>query len=567
MSEYINDALLGTSPYKKQHDEAKKLVNKWDKTGLLDGIDNEFQKGGMAQLLENQARELIKEASVTSPSAGALGGYKGDEEWSGVALPLVRRIFGEIAAQEFVSVQPMNLPSGLVFYLDFQYGSTARMGFGKDNSLQGKTGKYSPSGSAAPYGDDSYAGGFYGAGRYGYTAGTGSLAAPTWATSLATWKDVNFNTEVSSSVNAGKIFKATTTVTDANAANMDKLAVRAYVVESGSVSATSPQGADIGKDPSGGGSVKRFYPEFFSFTGAEGVGGVLTLVYSASNAGDLVGGAIKHPFYTTEAKRGDFEDVIGSASDTVDLGIPQVDIELKSRAIVAKTRKLKAVWTPELAQDLNAYHSIDAEAELTSMLSEYISMEIDLEILDMLISDAQTVDYWSLNQGDDYNSTDSTFVNTTFYGTRFEWWQTLLAKIQKVSNEIHRLTLRGGANFVVCGPTIATVLESLPGYMTDTDGDKAQFAMGVQKIGGISNRWTVYKNPYMTENTVLVGFRGSNFLETGAVYAPYVPLIMTPLVYDPEDFTPRKGVMTRYAKKMIRPEFYGKIYVDSLDKL
>jgi len=216
---------------------------------------------------------------------------------------------------------------------------------------------------------------------------------------------------------------------------------------------------------------------------------------------------------------------------------------------------------------LNAYHSVDAEAELTSMLSEYISMEIDLEILDMLIAEAPTTDQWSAEAGMDFDSGSSGFVNNGFYGTRFEWYQTLGQKIQKVSNEIHRLTLRGGANFVVCGPKVATVLESIPGYGVNTDGNKSQFAMGVQNIGQIGNRWNVYKNPYMTENTILVGFRGSNFLETGAVYAPYVPLIMTPLVYDPEDFTPRKGVMTRYAKKMVRPEFYAKIHVNRLDLL
>jgi hypothetical protein len=230
---------------------------------------------------------------------------------------------------------------------------------------------------------------------------------------------------------------------------------------------------------------------------------------------------------------------------------------------------LKATWTPELAQDLNAYHSVDAEAELTSMLSEYISMEIDLEILDMLIADAQTVDYWSAKQGSDYDAGAGSFTNTTFYGTRFEWYQTLVQKIQKVSNEIHRLTLRGGANFVVCSPKIATILESLPGYNANLGtGDIAansEFAMGVSRIGAVNGQFQVYKNPYMVENTILLGFRGSNFLETGAVYSPYVPLIMTPLVYDPEDFTPRKGVMTRYAKKMIRPEFYAKIYVSDLN--
>ena len=127
--------------------------------------------------------------------------------------------------------------------------------------------------------------------------------------------------------------------------------------------------------------------------------------------------------------------------------------------------------------------------------------------------------------------------------------------------------MRGGANFLVCGPEVATILESIPGYAADTDGDKAQFAMGVQKVGSINSRFQVYKNPYMTENTVLLGYRGTQFLETGAVYAPYIPLIMTPLVYDPTNFTPRKGVMTRYAKKMVRPEFYGKIHVGHLNTI
>ena len=272
---------------------------------------------------------------------------------------------------------------------------------------------------------------------------------------------------------------------------------------------------------------------------------------------------------TTAGNRGDFEDRIGNA--TVDqLNIPEVNLELRSLPIVAKTRKLKAVWSPELAQDLNAYHSVDAEAELTSMLSDYISMEIDLEILDMLIQDAQTVDFWSAISGEDYDSATRSFSTNVFYGTRFEWYQTLVAKIQKVSNEIHRLTLRGGANFVVVGPKIATILESIPGYVSnpgDGDAAQAQFAMGVSRVGQAGGRYTVYKNPYMSENQILVGFRGSNFLETGAVYSPYVPLITTPLVYDPSDFTPRKGVMTRYAKKMIRPEFYGLIKCKSLDVL
>jgi len=557
MGNYINEALLNASPYKKQQEEAQSLVSKWEKTGLLDGLNEDFKKNSMAVMLENQAKQLIGESSFTSPNAG--NASTGDEEWSGVALPLVRRIFGEIAAQEFVSVQPMNLPSGLVFYLDFKYGQ-ANAGFEKGDAIHGETGKYSPSGSSSPYPK----GGFYGAGRYGYTHNTGSLTGQTnTAFAVPSMAEINFDGNVSASY-GGALWRATIVLTDAQLASADKLSVRAWVISSG-----SQQDAVWGETAMTTASTPpnaRVLPQFTSITGGEQEGGTLSFVVSGTVGAAQAAWTVGYIKANVEASRGDFEDRVGNA--TLDsLKIPEVDIQLKSRAIVAKTRKLKAVWTPELAQDLNAYHSVDAEAELTSMLSEYISMEIDLEILDMLISDAATVDYWSMRQGDDYDSSSGTFVNNTFTGTRFEWWQTLVAKIQKISNKIHQLTLRGGANFVVCGPQVATILESLPGYMTSTDGDKAQFAMGVQSVGSIQNRWTVYKNPYMQENTILIGFRGSNFLETGAVYAPYVPLIMTPLVYDPSDFTPRKGVMTRYAKKMIRPEYYAKLYVADLDLL
>ena len=253
------------------------------------------------------------------------------------------------------------------------------------------------------------------------------------------------------------------------------------------------------------------------------------------------------------------------------ISIPEINVQLRSDTVAAKTRKLKAQWTPEFAQDLNAYHSIDAEAELTSILSEYISMEIDLEILDMLIRNADTVEAWSATVAKDVSvSSNNTAGGTTaithtstqntggVYYTKMSWFQTLGIKLQKVSNLIHQKTLRGGANFMVVSPKVSTILESIPGFAADSAGDADKYAMGVQKIGAINSRYTVYKNPYMTENVILMGYKGSQFLETGAVFAPYIPLIMTPLVYDPTSFTPRKGIMTRYAKKMVRPDFYGK---------
>jgi uncharacterized protein (DUF2164 family) len=298
---------------------------------------------------------------------------------------------------------------------------------------------------------------------------------------------------------------------------------------------------------------------------------VISTIFIVSGSTTISNVKVNYHKQPTDLTRGDFEEGKTQAGgNKEDLPIPEINLEMRSEAITSKTRKLKAKWTPEFAQDLNAYHSIDAEAELTSMLSEYISQEIDLEILDMLVSEAQTVERWSARIGFQYDPGSANFTNAATTGQFYNqgtWFQTIGTKMQKVSNEIHRLTMRGGANFIVTSPTIATILESIPGYAADTNGDQAKFAMGVQKVGLLNSRFTVYKNPYMTENLLLMGNRGAQFLESVAVYAPYIPVIMTPLVYDPENFTPRKGIMTRYAKKMVRPEYYGKIYVHGLDSL
>ena len=551
MSDYIKEALLQDNHHKKLREESKGLVDKWDKTGLLEGLDGNYNRSGMAILLENQARQLIDEASKTGTSAGS-------EEWSGVALPLVRRIFAEIAAQDFVSVQPMNLPSGLVFYLDFKYGSNV-LNKSSGDSLAGATGPNSPVGTTVTSFPE---GGFYGAGQYGYTAPTASapfeVAAIDATPSLA---DINYDTDFSAS-NAGNFKKYTGKFVNSSSLAMDDLAIRA---------------ATVSNIPGNlGNAITSSFPAFTT----SGSDGTITFIANLSDDVAAHSGAtvaetaylnINYMLKTAESNRGDFEQSAAgfSANPETDLNIPEVNLEMKSQTIVAKTRKLKAVWTPELAQDLNAYHSVDAEAELTAMLSEYISLEIDLEILDMLVADAVTTDYWSAKVGYEYDGTGNFVSNlhatNAMAYTKSDWYQTLLQKVQKVSNKIHQLTLRGGANFLVCSPTVATVLESIPGYAASTDGNKAQFSAGLQAIGQLQNRFTVYKNPYMTENQILMGFRGSNFLETGAVYAPYVPLIMTPLVYDPKNFQPRKGVMTRYAKKMVRPEFYGKILCHGLE--
>ena len=548
--------LLQTNDF-VQRNNAKALASKWERTGLLEGIKTETEKAGMAQLLENQARQLVKEASSTGVAAGS-------EEWAGVALPLVRRIFAEFAAKEFVSVQPMNLPSGLIFYLDFKYG-TAQPGFDNDNL--DRTGD--PFGSTNA--DDSLfgvttttgdpSGGLYGAGRFGYSINEATSIVTATTGSQPTSIDVNGDSEYSGSA----AYQMLTVHVPTTA---DLYAVRSFTLLSGSGAGTEIIPVQAFS------KINSDYTASFVVTTAQA-----TAISSSIGAGNFKLQFSKQP---TDITRGDFEDNLGSAGAgtsglNADVDIPEINLEMQSEPIVAKTRKLKAVWTPEFAQDLNAYHSIDAEAELTSMLSEYVSMEIDLEILDMLIAAAPTTEFWSARNNTIWNGTafeqtaagavSSTGLGDGFYNTQGGWFQTLGTKLQKVSNKIHQKTLRGGANFLVTSPSVATVLESIPGFAADTDGTKLEFAAGVQKIGAINNRYTVYKNPYMKENVILMGFRGAQFLETGAVFSPYIPLIMTPLVYDPVNFTPRKGVMTRYAKKVVRPEFYGKVYVHGLNTL
>jgi flagellin-like hook-associated protein FlgL len=533
----LSKLMEGKNPQAVMLAETRQLKSKWEATGLLEGL-KEREQSQIAVLLENQAKQLLDEATATGTSAGS-------EEWSGVALPLVRRIFGEIAAKEFVSVQPMNLPSGLIFYLDFKYG-TAVAGATKFNGQS----LFGGSGTSAFDGDfgrtKSAVNGLYGEGRYSYTINDQSItvAAGNAVTSSATWADVNYDSSLSASVEAGTLKKITIAKSNiSTAADFD--AVRSYHISASSFSAAD-----------------AFYPAHTEVVGSNVVFYANLMPNGGTNAA-----VVKYSLAPTSITRGDFEDGVSNGAITepaTDLGIPEVDLELRSEAIVAKTRKLKAVWTPELAQDLNAYHSIDAEAELTSMLSEYISLEIDLEILDMLKSNALTTEYWSATVGEELINGVWTGGNQSLAYQKNTWFQTLGVKLNKVSNKIHQLTLRGGANFIVASPDVCTILESIPGFSVNADKDATSFAAGVSQVGSLASRYTVYKNPYMTSNEILLGFKGSNFLETGAVYAPYVPLIMTPLVYDPSNFTPRRGVMTRYAKKMVRPEFYGKIYVKDL---
>ena len=556
----LNTLLESANPYQSLQSDAARLASKWEKTGLLEGLSG-THKNNMGMILENQAKQLVVESSQTSGGVSGGGTFQSQTsvnvggQWAGVALPLVRKVFGQIAAQEFVSVQPMNLPSGLVFFLDFQYGS-AKSPFSAGGSLYGDKGGNEPFGNTNT-------GGLYGSGRFGYSVQNTQSVATAALIENAEWDDLNYNGEYSASAAAGDY--QVVYVPTSSLAFADLEGIKGFQLFSGSLSTSVITGSD--------GSVAGV--QLSEFTKLSG--GNIAFVTADADISDTAV-LVNYQIQPQDNARGDFEAGNATPNTFNDQGspeqvIPEINIQMQSSAIVAKTRKLKAVWTPEFAQDLNAYHALDAEAELTSILSEYISLEIDLEILSMLIESAAAgTENWSAVNNDAISLDGSGNIVRTdlgFYNSQGQWFQTLGTKIQKLSNIIHQKTLRGGANFMVVSPTVATILESIPGFAADSDGDAAKmsYAFGVQKVGALNSRQKVYKNPYMTSNTILLGYRGTQFLESGAVFAPYIPLIMTPLVYDPDTFVPRKGLLTRYAKKMVRPEFYGLINVAGLNTL
>jgi hypothetical protein len=559
--ENLNMLLESANPWKSQQAEAAKTANKWSKSGLLEGISNEIEKNNMAVILENQAKQLVVESTnITAGTNSMLGGT--GENWAGIALPLVRRVFAEIVAKDFVSVQPMSMPSGLVFYLDFQYGNN-KTPFQQGKSLYGSLADLQATNADITNVDPT--GGLYGQGRYGYSMNqfsasvTYSASAYTAAQSNSLAPFVNYDSRYLGLATTLYVINISDSQLASGLSLPDFLSAQAWIPSSSLAS---------------GLNTLQQFTNYTSGSGATALQFVTTAALSgADSSGSL------NLFYnkqTTPALRGDFEAdntniAIPNAADPIQIDIPTINIQLKSDAIVAKTRKLKAQWTPELAQDLNAYQNIDAEAELTGLLSQYIAMEIDLEILSMLTEEAATIGYWSAENNRLWNG--SAFVQTStttggFYNTQGGWFATLGTVLQSVSNKILQKTLRGQANFMVISPAVATIMQSIPGYASDAGADLEKvFNFGSQKIGTLNSRYKVYVNPYYSDNVILMGYKGAQFLESGAVYAPYVPLLMTPLVYDPNTFTPRKGIMTRYAKKMVRPEFYGKVYVNGLNAL
>ena len=556
----------------------------------------------MSVLLENQAKELLREAS--SMAAGDVEGF------AAVAFPIVRRVFGGLIANDLVSVQPMSLPSGLIFFLDFTFQTPwPDLGKGSAGATQGRslygggvvgqelTGGVSFTDKTGSVGAriNQFDAGFYNLSN-GYASPTGSsnveiqvVASGTAGTDYSDKAErfnfvsgyenlgtlTRYDTDLSgTAVAIGRINAADSGWSNFNEDNLVTLYLSGTVATStGVVIRRLSQ-----KDPINSG----FYTIVVAATGSEnasmlavnGFGITLSENKTPMQCNAEVYHTIKDPFSTTRLAGG--SNALGAVVADTGWGlenqteIPEIDIKVDSVSVTAMTKKLKAKWTPELGQDLNAYHNLDAEVELTSILSEQIALEIDREILEDLLKGATAgTFYWARSPGlfvrrDTGLEIGASSAAPDFTGTVSEWYETLAETINDVSAQIHRKTLRGGANFLVTSPEVANILEFTSGFRANITHDDDKGTVGTVKVGNLSKKWDVYVDPYFPRNVVLVGRKGNSFLESGYVYAPYVPLQVTPTIFGTEDFVPRKGVMTRYAKKMVRPDMYGVVIVRGL---
>jgi hypothetical protein len=599
MGALLESGLVGNIGLKHLKVIKEDTINKWDKLGFLEGLGGHL-KENMAQLYENQASHLINEAAATDSSGS----------FETVVFPIIRRVFSKLLANDIVSVQAMNLPIGKLFYFvpkiqayntgNAHYppvGSPEAVDSGDNNPNQGygtDSGKnlydrfYEGNEAALdPPGLFDYSKGRYsavtavattvawssngelsqssyltgttdGAGIYrkalislsGFSnGGYGKLLGPdgNLVDSETFLSDLTITTPATSSFSA---FTQSTT-----APLLFRVVTQKYgkgIVQYGSQTTTTFGASNTAN----GGTYDNIcdaagiiylevdlqVPCSIGANSLDGYSG-FTLPTNATNT--------QTQFVATYRvyEELEFEDRIG-----------EVSFDLESVSVSVSERKLRAQWSPELAQDVAAFHNIDAEAELTALLSEQVAAEIDREILRDLRKGAA----WNLRW--DYNGWKrGTTANPLTQYTQKDWNQTLITAINQLSAQIHKSTLRGGANWIVVSSEVSAIFDDLEYFhVSNAAPEQDQYNMGIERVGTLSGRYQVYRDPYFPPNQILIGHKGTSLLDTGYVYAPYVPLQLTPTMYNPFNFTPIKGIMTRYAKKMVNNRFYGRITVDGV---
>ena len=582
MGALLESGLVGNIGLKHLKVIKEDTISKWNKLGFLEGLKGHL-KENVAQLYENQASYLINEAASTSDTGA----------FETVVFPIVRRVFSKLLANDIVSVQAMNLPIGKLFFFVPQiqeasngahyspYGapganSDPNVGYGSGKNLYDRFYEGNEPG-LNPEGLYDYSKGQYSAvtagvntviwsgGSLVYSAyPTGEhrkvLLALTGFSSTGEGKLIgadgnpidneSFLASLTITAKSNGAFSGATTV--AGSPLLFRVVTQKYA--KGLVQYGSTATSTFPNDLTGGGQyndlstpegviyleVDLQVPATVGANSLDGYSGLTTT---------LTGGTSSNAFEATYRiyKSLEFEDKIG-----------EVSFDLQSVTVSVTERKLRAQWSPEMAQDVAAFHNIDAEAELTALLSEQIAAEIDREILRDLRKGAA----WNLRW--DYNGWKRLGTNAIPY-TQKDWNQTLITTINQVSAQIHKSTLRGGANWIVVSSEVSAVFDDLEYFhVSNASPEQDQYNMGIERVGTLAGRYQVYRDPYFPANQILMGHKGTSLLDTGYIYAPYVPLQLTPTMYNPFNFTPIKGIMTRYAKKLVNNRFYGRITVDGV---
>jgi hypothetical protein len=595
MGALLESGLVGNIGLKHLKVIKEDTINKWDKLGFLEGLKGHMREN-VAQLYENQASFLINEASSTSDTGA----------FETVVFPIVRRVFSKLLANDIVSVQAMNLPIGKLFYFvpniqAYTDTSSSTNGIhrkpygapGYDDAVDGPDGP----GSGYDYNntkdlyDRFYEGnepaldppGLFDYSKGQFSAITATVGTVAWlADALVPSAYTNDNYRKVLVVmsgfatgGAGKLigpdgqpmdneaFLSDLTIygvngnpfTSANTTNpyLFRVVTQRYgkgIVQYGNNNATSV----FPNDRTDGG-------QYDNLCDAQGkiYLEIDLQVPVCITCGGSMDGYTGSTFQSTEGPNNaftatyriyrnlEFEDRIG-----------EVSFDLMSVTVSVTERKLRAQWSPEMAQDVAAFHNIDAEAELTALLSEQVAAEIDREILRDLRKGAA----WNLRW--DYNGWKRLGSSAVPY-TQKDWNQTLITAINQISAQIHKSTLRGGANWIVVSSEISAIFDDLEYFhVSNAAPEQDQYNMGIERVGTLAGRYQVFRDPYFPPNQVLMGHKGTSLLDTGYIYAPYVPLQLTPTMYNPFNFTPIKGIMTRYAKKMVNNRFYGRITVDGV---
>jgi hypothetical protein len=597
MGALLESGLVGNIGLKHLKVIKEDTINKWNRLGFLEGLKGHV-KENMAQLYENQASYLINEAAATDSSGS----------FETVVFPIVRRVFSKLLANDIVSVQAMNLPIGKLFYfvpkIQGYNGATANGGshwapYGSPNEVGGQT-PNSGYNDANAYAKNLYDLFYEGAeagldppGLFDYSKGQWSAITAT--TSVQVWSGGNLVNAGNNNSNytattgtrkvllkmcgfydngVGKLMGPDGSEIDSETflSDLKIIANTGLSLTSSCVDTTQPLLFRVVTQQYGRGIVNPNYnTSGTTFPNGNGgsydsvcdVNGCIYLEVDLScpvcadcdattldgYTGSVVTEIVQDTAFTAVFRRYaelEFEDKIG-----------EVSFDLESVTVSVTERKLRAQWSPELAQDVSAFHNIDAEAELTALLSEQVAAEIDREILRDLRKGAA----WNLRW--DYNGWRRLNLTTSY--TQKDWNQTLITAINQLSAQIHKSTLRGGANWIVVSSEVSAIFDDLEYFhVSNASPEQDQYNMGIERVGTLAGRYQVYRDPYFPPNQILIGHKGTSLLDTGYVYAPYVPLQLTPTMYNPFNFTPIKGIMTRYAKKMVNNRFYGRITVDGV---